>query len=134
MKAKSDATGVIVGIDHVNLTIEEGPDALERAKAFYGGILGLQVRPRAEHAESPSGAWYLCGAQQVHLSAESGASASNRASRRHAAFRVANLGALASRLEAAGIETRAGNLIPGQKRFFVRDPFGNRLEFVEVAD
>lgn len=125
---------LIVGLDHVNLTIEEGAEALDRAKAFYAGLLGLEPRPRPDNAESPSGAWYQCGAQQVHLNSENGASGLNRASRRHAAFRVANLDALAARLKAAGLEMKAGRPLPGQKRFFVRDPFGNRLEFVEAID
>ncbi|MGB0060752.1 VOC family protein, partial [Candidatus Binatus sp.] len=59
------------------------------------------------------------------------ASAVNRTSRRHPAFRVANLEALRKKLESAGIEIIAGNRFPGQERFFVRDPWGNRLEFVE---
>jgi catechol 2,3-dioxygenase-like lactoylglutathione lyase family enzyme len=67
----------------------------------------------------------------LHLSIESGASAANRAKRRHPAFRVSDLEGLRQRLEAAGIEIVAGNRFPGQERFFVRDPWGNRLEFVE---
>ena len=55
----------------------------------------------------------------------------NRSSRRHPAFRVANLEALRRKLESAGIKIIAGNRFPGQERFFVRDPWGNRLEFVE---
>jgi catechol 2,3-dioxygenase-like lactoylglutathione lyase family enzyme len=80
---------LIIGLDHVNLLIDAGEDALSRARAFY------------------------------------------KKSRRHPAFRVANLEALRQKLETAGIEIIAGNRFPGQERFFVRDPWGNRLEFVE---
>ena len=69
--------------------------------------------------------------QQLHLTTEKDTSAVNRRSRRHPAFRVANLEALRKKLESAGIEIIAGNRFPGQERFFVRDPWGNRLEFVE---
>ena len=125
---------LIVGVDHINLTIDEGADALERARAFYGGVLALEPLPRMTHEESPRGAWYSCGAQELHLSAESGASGSNNSSRRHAGFCVADLDALGSRIRAAGIEVKTGNPMPGRKRFFVRDPFGNRLEFMEQIE
>jgi hypothetical protein len=38
---------------------------------------------------------------------------------------------LRKRLAAARVEIIEGNRFPGQERFFVRDPWGNRLEFVE---
>jgi hypothetical protein len=44
---------------------------------------------------------------------------------------VQDLNGLRSRIEAAGVEIVAGNRFPGQQRFFVRDSWGNRLEFVE---
>jgi catechol 2,3-dioxygenase-like lactoylglutathione lyase family enzyme len=126
--------GFLAGVDHINLTIDEGAEALARAEAFYGGLLGLEPLARVTHAESPMGAWYHCGAQQVHLSAEAGAAGANRASRRHAGFLVANLDALGARLKAAGVEVKEGNPLPGQNRFFARDPFGNRLEFLQQVE
>jgi len=123
---------LIVGLDHVNLLIDAGADALSQARAFYEGLLGLQPLERPANTDSGNpGAWYQCGVQQLHLTTEKGASVVNKASRRHPAFRVADLEALREKLEAAGIEIIAGNRFPGQERFFVRDPWGNRLEFVE---
>jgi catechol 2,3-dioxygenase-like lactoylglutathione lyase family enzyme len=122
----------IVGLDHVNITIDESDSALEQAREFYVGVLGLTPLERPTNADSGRpGAWLACGSQQLHLSIESGASAANRATRRHPAFRVSDLEGLRQRLEAAGIEIVAGNRFPGQERFFVRDLWGNRLEFVE---
>ncbi|MGH7949378.1 MAG: VOC family protein [Candidatus Binataceae bacterium] len=123
---------LIVGIDHVNLLIDDDPAALDRADRFYRGLLGLERTTRPENTDSGKpGAWYRCGTQELHLSATGGARAQNSATRRHHAFRVANLDELRVRLERAGIEIISGNTFPGQKRFFVRDPFDNRLEFVE---
>jgi catechol 2,3-dioxygenase-like lactoylglutathione lyase family enzyme len=123
---------LIIGLDHVNLLIDAGDDALAKARAFYQELLGLEPLERPANTDSGrAGAWYQCGAQQLHLTTEKDASAVNQASRRHPAFRVANLDTLRNRLEAAGIEIIAGNRFPGQERFFVRDPWGNRLEFVE---
>ena len=124
--------GLITGLDHVNLLIDAGDDALPKARAFYHELLGLMPLERPANTDSGNpGAWYQCGVQQLHLTTEKDASVVNRNSRRHPAFRVASLAALRERLESAGIEIIAGNRFPGQERFFVRDPWGNRLEFVE---
>lgn len=93
---------------------------------------GLVPLERPANTDSGrAGAWYQCGPQQLHLTTEKDASSINKTSRRHPAFRVANLAAMRSRLEKAGVEIIAGNRFPGQERFFVRDPWENRLEFVE---
>ncbi len=126
--------GFLYSVDHTNFIIDDGPEAPEQAEAFYGGVLGLEPLERITHAESPAGAWYLCGAPQVHLSAERNAASSNRASGRHAGFMVKDLDALRARLVAAGIEVKEGSPLPRQKRFFARDPFGNRLEFLEQTE
>ena len=120
---------LIAGLDHVNLLIDEAPDWRERADAFYAELLGLRAieRPRNTDSGSP-GAWYQCGAQQLHLTTAPGASSQNRASRRHPAFRVVDADAMRARLGRAGVEIIAGNAFPGQKRFFVLDPWGNRIE------
>ena len=54
------------------------------------------------------------------------------ANRAHLAFLVDDLSALRARLAAAGI-TIAESIasIPGHTRFECRDPFGNRLEFLQ---
>ena len=123
---------LIIGLDHVNLLIDAGDGALGRAREFYEGLLGLEPLERPANTDSGNpGAWYQCGLQQLHLTTEKDASIVNKASRRHPAFRVGNLEALRKRLETAGVEIIAGNRFPGQERFFVRDPWGNRLEFVE---
>ena len=111
--------GLITGLDHVNLLIDAGDDALSRARAFYQELLGLVPLERPDNTDSGNpGAWYQCGVQQPHLTTEKDASVVNRNSRRHPAFRVANLAALRQRLESAGIEIISGNRFLGQERFF----------------
>ncbi|HVB80940.1 MAG TPA: VOC family protein [Candidatus Binataceae bacterium] len=125
--------GFIVGLDHVTIQIDESDEALRTALEFYVELLGLMPLDRPANTDNGrSGAWLQCGpGQQLHVISGAGASAENRVSRRHPAFRVSNLEGLRERLATAGVEITAGNRFPGQKRFFVRDPFGNRLEFVE---
>ena len=38
---------------------------------------------------------------------------------------------LAARCEAAGYPVRFDGVLPGYRRFYVADPFGNRLELLE---
>jgi catechol 2,3-dioxygenase-like lactoylglutathione lyase family enzyme len=122
----------IVGLDHVTIQIDDGDEALRDALRFYVELLGLAAldRPATTDNGRP-GAWLVCGPQQLHIITGAGASAENRASRCHPAFRVSNLEGLRKRLQAAEVKIIAGNRFPGQERFFVRDPWGNRLEFVE---
>jgi catechol 2,3-dioxygenase-like lactoylglutathione lyase family enzyme len=123
----------IVGLDHVTIQIDDGEEALRQALRFYGEVLGLTPLDRPANTDNGRpGAWLQCGPQQqLHIITGAGASTENRISRRHPAFRVSKLEGLRRRLQTAGVEIIAGNRFPGQERFFVRDPWGNRLEFVE---
>jgi catechol 2,3-dioxygenase-like lactoylglutathione lyase family enzyme len=122
----------IVGLDHVTIQIDDGDEALRQALRFYVELLGLAPLDRPANTDNGRpGAWLACGPQQLHIITGAGATAENRASRRHPAFRVSDLEALRQRLQSAEVEIIAGNRFPGQERFFVRDPWGNRLEFVE---
>ena len=51
----------------------------------------------------------------------------------HPAFHVRGLDRLAEQLRAAGTEPRWDDDLPGCRRFYVDDPFGNRLELLEPA-
>lgn len=120
------------GVTHVNLTIEDKPEALEEARHFYVEVLGLETVHRPENTDSGRpGLWLQCGPQQVHISPETDATHLNGSSRRHAAFEVSDLEALHQKLEQAGASLQTAEKFEGQKRLFCRDKWGNRLEFVE---
>lgn len=110
---------------------------LDAALAFYTGVLGLQI-----NAERPDlgfdGAWLEVGAgQQIHLLALPNPDpVSDRPEHpgrdRHTALSVRDLDLFAARLEAAGIPfTRSRS---GRRALFARDPDGNGIELVEVAE
>lgn len=126
-----------LGVQHVNLTIEEGPEALELARKFYVDVLGLEQLPRPENTDNGRpGYWLGLGqsGQQIHISAEPKAEGFNGPSRRHSAFLVSNLNAVVKSVQEAGYKIEAANQFPGQNRSFCRDPFGNRLELVELTE
>lgn len=50
------------------------------------------------------------------------------------AVRVTDLGALISRLEERNVEVTEAEPLEGYFRVYVADPFGNRIELMEVID
>ena len=109
-------------IDHVAINVTD----LERARAFYGGILKLKEVPRPKSFDF-AGAWYRIGTVDLHLISRGDV---EQQSRRHFAFSVSDVRAAARAVEAGGFPvTWDSYKIEGLDRFFTRDPDGNRLEF-----
>ena len=76
------------------------------------------------------GAWFALGAhQQLHVGVEDPFAPAAKA---HPGLSVteAGLDALAARLEAAGAPVIWDDRLPGARRFYTEDPFGNRLELL----
>ena len=116
---------VITGIAHVQVAITPGGE--DRARAFYGELLGLREVPKPESLADRGGAWFACGPQEIHCGVE----AEVAPTRRHPALLVSRLDTLRQTLEQGGVACDAGRPLPGYQRFYVADPFGNRLEFLE---
>ena len=121
----------IIGLSHVNVTV---PAALEAdAKKFYESVVGLAPIPKPEGTRQNKGAWYQLGDLQLHLSVEDGVQ--NEASDRHVCYQVADIEVASLSFRKAGVEIIAdGRPVPGQSRFFVRDPGGNLLEITQKTD
>lgn len=119
---------MIIGIHHVQITIPSGAE--EQARAFYCGLLDLAETPKPESLKSRGGLWLLTGDREMHLGIEDGVE--RRPTRTHVALQVLDLVAMRSRLEAAGVAIEESVPIPGMDRFEFRDPFGNRLELLQV--
>jgi catechol 2,3-dioxygenase-like lactoylglutathione lyase family enzyme len=121
----------IVGIDHVQIAIPVGAE--DRARAFYVGVLGMRELPKPAVMAARGGAWFVCGASQLHVGAEEAFVPARKA---HPAFRMesaADVRALAAYLEAHGVRVRFSEEAPDAVRFHADDPFGNRLEFTAPA-
>ncbi|MBX3024355.1 VOC family protein [bacterium] len=122
----------VIRFDHVNVTV---PAALETAaKRFYGEVLGLTEMAKPEATRGRGGAWYACGAIQLHLSREERPT-DEPASRRHVCVVVADLGRAEAACVAAGLTIEPDERpIPGWSRFYVRDPGGNRIEIAGAVE
>ena len=114
----------VTGIDHVQVAAPQGCEA--EARAFYGGLLGLEELPKPEPLRARGGCWFRAGAQELHVGVEDPFAPARKA---HPGLVVADLDALAERLSGEGIDVGYDESIPGTKRFHAADPFGNRLEF-----
>ena len=118
----------INGLDHAQILAPPGSE--EEARAFFGGVLGLEEVPKPPRLAERGGVWFACGPQQLHVSPDAEFTPARRA---HPAFRVEDLESLRARLEEVGVAQTDDDAIPGVRRFYVHDPFGNRLEFMETA-
>jgi ubiquinone/menaquinone biosynthesis C-methylase UbiE/catechol 2,3-dioxygenase-like lactoylglutathione lyase family enzyme len=120
---------LVLGFDHVQVTAPRNREA--EAITFYRDVLGLREVPKPEALAGRGGAWFQCGALQLHLGLEEAFTPQPKA---HPAFRVTDLDAMRHRLEATGAPITVDVQLPGCERFETRDPFGNRLEFMQLLN
>ncbi|HEY3183853.1 MAG TPA: hypothetical protein VGJ77_13515 [Gaiellaceae bacterium] len=116
----------VTGIDHVQVAAPRGCE--EEARAFYGELLGLEEIPKPEPLLARGGVWFRAGAQELHVGVEEPFAPARKA---HPALLASDLDTLRTDLVAAGHDVQSDDLIPGVARFYVDDPFGNRLEIVQ---
>ncbi len=121
----------LVGLDHVQLAAPAGSE--DDARRFYGELLGMSELPKPATLEARGGAWFACGAQQLHVGV---AEPFAPAAKAHPALavRAVDLDRLAARLTEAGCAVQWDDAIPGTRRFYTADPWGNRLELVATGE
>ena len=125
--AVADMTRV-VALDHVQLAMPTGREA--EAETFYCGVLGMTVLAKPEPLAARGGRWFASGAVQVHLGVDPDFRPARRA---HPALVVDDLDALILALEAGGVAWRDDHDLPGARRGYVDDPFGNRIEIIAAS-
>jgi len=89
----------------------------------------MQEIPKPATLAARGGVWFRLGEGELHLGIEEPFRPARKA---HPAFEVADLEGLRQRLEKAGAPVRTDELLPGRRRFYTDDPFGNRLEFIQA--
>jgi len=121
----------IRGIHHVSLLVSD----TGRALTFYRDLLGIEVDGARPEMAYP-GAWLQVGAAQIHLlelpDVLRGTARPEHGGRdRHVALSVADLDALVTALETAGVAYTLSR--SGRCALFCRDPDGNTIELVEIS-
>ncbi len=128
MAGKNQGVG-IVALDHVQMAMPAGAE--ETARAFYGAVLGLAEIPKPAPLAPRGGCWFVGQGVTLHLGVEADFRPARKA---HPAFRVADLDVSRARFDAAGVQTIPDDTVSGVRRFYVADPFGNRIEFMQDGD
>lgn len=118
----------ISALHHVQVAIPTGGEA--DARSFYGELLGLTEVAKPSSLADRGGVWFRSGAAELHLGV---ADPFVPAAKAHPAFVVSGLDALCARLRDHGVAATPDDLLPGHRRAYVQDPFGNRIELVEPA-
>jgi catechol 2,3-dioxygenase-like lactoylglutathione lyase family enzyme len=118
---------MITEVHHVQITVPK--ESVEAARAFYWGLLNLPEIEKPDSLKPRGGFWLQVGGREVHVGIEEGVN--RRATKAHIAYQVTDLAGWRARLEANGVEMADSVPIPGYDRFEFRDPFGNRVEFIQ---
>lgn len=120
----------ISGLDHVQVAAPVGSEA--DARGFYGDLLGLDELEKPEALRGRGGVWFACGAQQLHVGVTDDFSPATKA---HPALRArqSDLDLIAERLSEAGGIVNWDDAIPGVRRFYTADPWGNRIELLAAG-
>lgn len=123
----------ILGLHHVQVNVPA--DRAEDARRFYEDVLGFEEVPRPASllAAGRRGVWYRCGGGEFHVFFAPPEDFRADGTSRHPALLVDDLEGLRRRLADAGAALEEAVPIDGRQRFFCRDPFGNRLEFLVLA-
>jgi catechol 2,3-dioxygenase-like lactoylglutathione lyase family enzyme len=99
------------------------------ARKFYQGILGIPETIKPPNLAARGGCWFEDGELKIHLGVEKNFAPARKA---HPAFIVDDLAGLEAALVKAGYAVSHDAPLEGYDRIFVDDPFGNRIELMQV--
>jgi catechol 2,3-dioxygenase-like lactoylglutathione lyase family enzyme len=119
---------MMLRLDHVRLAVPAGSEA--QCRSFYVDVLGMKEIEKPPALAARGGLWLESGDVRIHLGVEPEFRAARKA---HPAIAVDDLDGLAATLATAGYAPIWDDAIPAIRRFYVADPLGNRIEFMEDA-
>jgi catechol 2,3-dioxygenase-like lactoylglutathione lyase family enzyme len=110
--------------DHIHICVT--PERLEEARIFYAEIIGLEPMDRPMF--STKGYWFNIGNIELHIGVEPALPYTSR----HTAFEITDVAAARKHLEKFDLKFLEEPLIEGRTRFSFIDPFGNRMELLQL--
>ncbi|WP_188207205.1 VOC family protein [Alkalibacillus aidingensis] len=113
-------------LDHVQLAAPR--DTEDEARQFFSDVLGFIEIEKPDELKKRGGVWFEFGDSQLHIGVEEPFSPAKKA---HPAFEVTDLEALMTQLDQHHVSYQHDDKLPGAKRIYTTDPFGNRLEILE---
>ena len=113
-------------LNHVHISVPA--ERLEDARAFYADVIGLKQTARPDEVFDAKGYWFTVTDIELHIGIEPAMPSSIR----HYAFEVNDIDAARRHLQNHGVELMEEPVIPGRTRFSFIDPFGNRVELLQL--
>jgi len=111
----------LTGIDHVDITAPE--DLVDEMTAWYRDRLGLQ-----QLESDRAGGRFLVGDHEIHITPDP----HQTSAKAHFCLVVEGFEAIVVALREAGCHIEQARQIPGRRRFYTRDPAGNRIEIASL--
>lgn len=121
--------GFVTRLQHTSVPMPA--DGTERAREFYGEALGMTEK--APPSSLSNVIWFEAGTDghEVHCFVER--DFEPHANQQHLCLQVNDLEALRVHLREQGVSIEDTIAITNRPRFFVRDPFENLIELVEIT-
>lgn len=116
-------------LQHTSVPMPPGGNAA--AREFYGGVLGMREIPQPSTL-SNNLVWFAANddGDEVHVFQEEQMGPNSAA--QHLCLEVDDVAAYEQRLRESGYEVEIPETIINRPRLFVRDPFANLIELVEI--
>jgi catechol 2,3-dioxygenase-like lactoylglutathione lyase family enzyme len=117
-------------LQHTSIPMPPGGD--ENARAFYGAVLGMREIAKPEGLAAMTVIWFAANddGDEVHVFKDEHLGRNSAA--QHLCLEVDDIEAYKARLGEHGYEVRVPETIQNRPRLFVRDPFDNLIELVEI--
>ena len=112
-------------IDHIHICVPA--ERLEEARHFYTEVIGLKEMHRPVEL-GDEGIWFTAANIELHVGVEEALPQTIR----HTAFEVTDLEAARQHLMNNGVIIQKQRGLPGRSRFSFTDPFGNRMELLQM--
>jgi catechol 2,3-dioxygenase-like lactoylglutathione lyase family enzyme len=117
-------------LQHTTVIIHEGGQ--EAARAFYGGIIGLEEKEPPRSLAHLHVVWFVVGDGDMELHCSPNGPDAQDNEQNHFCLAVDDLAEYRQSLTAAGVAIIEADPIPYRPRFFCHDPFGNMLELTTI--
>ena len=113
-------------LHHVQVSCPAGGE--DAARSFYAGAIGLTEVAKPPVLAARGGVWFRQPGVELHVGVDRDFTPARKA---HPAFEVADVVAVAHRVEAAGFPVAWDDELPGFRRFYTADGAGNRVELLQ---
>ena len=119
----------LVTLDHVQLEMPVGGETT--ARGFYADLLGFSEVAKPAPLAQRGGCWFQHNKIALHIGVSDSFKPLAKA---HICLTVVDLDEAFAYLEEAEVDVRRDDSLAYAQRFYARDPFGNRLEFLQDGD